>query len=161
MLKFTCNLMLVILTIMLVHQHCGAQTEQEKFLAAHSSARTAVGVAPLVWSVTVANYAQRYADSHRGDCRMVHSGGPYGENLAWSSGELLIAQAVQMWVDEKKDYDYGSNTCRSGAVCGHYTQVVWRNSKSLGCAKVRCNNGGTLITCNYDPPGNYINQRPY
>ncbi|KAK9988777.1 hypothetical protein SO802_029016 [Lithocarpus litseifolius] len=65
-----------------------------------------------------------------------------------------------MWVAEKPKYDYNSNSCVGGE-CHHYTQVVWSNSVRLGCAKVRCNNGATIISCNYDPPGNYVNQRPY
>ena len=70
--------------------------------------------------------------------------------------------AVGLWVNEKSNYDSNSNTCAAGNVCGHYTQVVWENSLRLGCGKVRCdNNRGTLIICNYDPPGNYVGQRPY
>ncbi|KAJ6315255.1 hypothetical protein OIU78_018692 [Salix suchowensis] len=102
------------------------------------------------------NYVQRLT----GDCRLVHSGGPYGENLAGSSGDLSGSAAVKLWVDEKPKYDYNSNTCVGGE-CRHYTQVVWRKSVRLGCAKARCNNGGTIISCNYDPPGNYANERPY
>ncbi|GLT72516.1 hypothetical protein SLA2020_444430 [Shorea laevis] len=109
----------------------------------------------------MAAYAQDYANKRIGDCNLVHSGGPYGENLAWSSADLSGTAAVKMWVDEKADYDYNSNSCAAGKVCGHYTQVVWRNSVRLGCAKVRCNSGGTFIGCNYDPPGNYNGQRPY
>ncbi|KAF2294253.1 hypothetical protein GH714_008615 [Hevea brasiliensis] len=39
--------------------------------------------------------------------------------------------------------------------------VVWHNSVRLGCAKMKCNNGGTFIGCNNDPPGNFDGQRPY
>ncbi|KAK2998900.1 hypothetical protein RJ639_023346, partial [Escallonia herrerae] len=45
-----------------------------------------------------------------------------------------------------------------GQMCGHYTQVVWRNSVRLGCARVQSNSGWWFIACNYDPPGNYIAQ---
>ncbi|GLT36818.1 hypothetical protein SLA2020_111710 [Shorea laevis] len=138
-----------------------AQDLPQDYLSAHNTARAAVGVGPMTWNTTVATYAKNYLNQHIGDCKMVHSGGPYGENLAWGSADLSGTNAVQMWVDEKANYDYNSNSCAPGAVCGHYTQVVWRNSVRLGCAKVRCNNGGTLISCNYDPPGNYIGQRPY
>ncbi|GMJ10655.1 hypothetical protein like AT4G33720 [Hibiscus trionum] len=95
------------------------------------------------------------------DCNLEHSGGPYGENLAWGSGDLSVTDAVAMWVNEGADYDYDSNSCAPDKVCGHYTQVVWRNSVRLGCAKVTCNNGGTFITCNYDPAGNVIGEKPY
>ncbi|GAY31909.1 hypothetical protein CUMW_280810 [Citrus unshiu] len=34
----------------------------------------------------------------------------------------------------------GANTCAlNGTKCAIYTQVVWRNSVRLGCAKERCN----------------------
>lgn len=143
-------------------QASNAQDSPQDFLNAHNSARAAVGVGQMTWDNKVASYAQQYAKSHIGDCSLVHSGGPYGENLAWSSGDLSGTDAVRMWVNEKANYNYGSNTCASGKVCGHYTQVVWRKSVRLGCAKVRCNNNkGTFIGCNYDPPGNYIGQKPY
>ncbi|OMO92160.1 Allergen V5/Tpx-1-related protein [Corchorus olitorius] len=138
-----------------------AQDSPQDYLDAHNTARAAVGVGPMTWDDTVAAYAQNYANQRIGDCNLVHSDGPYGENLAWSSGDLSGTDAVKMWVDEKADYDYGSNTCAPNKVCGHYTQVVWRNSVRLGCAKVRCNSGGTFIGCNYDPPGNYVGEKPY
>ncbi|KAL6210011.1 hypothetical protein ACLB2K_020949 [Fragaria x ananassa] len=106
-------------------------------------------------------YAQRYANSHSGDCNLVHSNGPYGESLAKSSGDLSGTSAVNLWVGEKAYYNYNSNTCASGMVCGHYTQVVWRKSVRVGCARVKCMNGGTFIGCNYDPPGNYAGEKPY
>uniref|UniRef100_A0A6N2MBU6 SCP domain-containing protein n=1 Tax=Salix viminalis TaxID=40686 RepID=A0A6N2MBU6_SALVM len=108
----------------------------------------------MIWDNTVAAFARSYINGLSGSCRMVHSGGPYGENLAWGSPDLAGTAAVKMWVDERANYDYNSNSCVGGE-CLHYTQVVWRNSVRLGCAKVRCNNGGTIISCNYDPPGNY------
>ena len=109
----------------------------------------------------VAAYAQDYANQRRGDCALEHSSGPYGVNIAWSSGDMSGVEAVNMWVNEQADYDYGSNTCASGKQCGHYTQIVWENSVRLGCAKVSCDNGQTFIACNYDPQGNIVGEWPY
>ncbi|KAJ6896156.1 pathogenesis-related protein 1-like [Populus alba x Populus x berolinensis] len=138
-----------------------AQDNPQDYLDAHNAARAAVGVGPLTWDTTVQAYAQNYANQRAGDCNLVHSGGPYGENLAWSSAGLSGTDAVKMWVDEKAYYDYNSNSCAAGQQCGHYTQVVWRNSARVGCAKVTCSTGGTFIGCNYDPPGNYVGEKPY
>lgn len=138
-----------------------AQDSQQDYLDVHNRARRAVGVAPIRWHADVAAYARQYALRRRGDCRLIHSGGRYGENLAGSTGDLSGADAVRLWVNEKNDYFYNSNTCRSGKACGHYTQVVWRNSVWVGCAKVRCNSGGTFIICSYDPPGNVRGRWPY
>ncbi|CAH2076985.1 unnamed protein product [Thlaspi arvense] len=138
-----------------------AQDRIQDYLDVHNRARAQVGVRPLKWHPDVAEYARQYALRMRGDCRLTHSGGRYGENLAGSTVDLSGAAAVTMWVNERSDYDYDSNTCRSGKVCGHYTQVVWRNSEWVGCAKVGCNNGGTFIICSYDPPGNVKGSRPF
>ncbi|KAD5317938.1 hypothetical protein R6Q59_033267 [Mikania micrantha] len=139
-----------------------AQNSQQDYLDAHNAARAQVSVGNMVWNTTVAAYAQSYANQRIGDCNMVHSGGPYGENLAEGSGTFTGTAAVNLWVNEKTYYDYTTNTCASGHTCGHYTQVVWRNSVQLGCARVQCtNNGWWFVICSYYPPGNYIGQAPY
>ncbi|WZY86296.1 hypothetical protein YC2023_032680 [Brassica napus] len=68
--------------------------------------------AAIRWHADVAAYARQYALRMRGDCRLIHSGGRYGENLVGSTGDLSGADAVRLWVNEKKDYFYNSNTCR-------------------------------------------------
>ncbi|GMN47148.1 hypothetical protein TIFTF001_016339 [Ficus carica] len=145
-----------------VLESCRAQDSPQDFLAPHNRARAQVGVGPMTWDESVAAYARDYANKRKGDCKLIHSGGRYGENIAWGSGDLSAASAVGMWVAEKSLYDYNSNKCIGDPWgCLHYTQVVWRKSTRLGCAKVRCVSGGTFIICNYNPPGNYNGQRPY
>ncbi|CAJ1936224.1 unnamed protein product [Sphenostylis stenocarpa] len=140
-----------------------AQCSVADVLKGHNDARADLEVdVPLPhldWNDTLADYAQNYANQRKSDCQLEHSHGPYGENLAVSTGDINCALAVRLWVDEKRFYDYSTNSC--DGVCGHYTQVVWRNTLRVGCAKVACDDGGTFIGCNYDPPGNYIGERPY
>ncbi|EFH45454.1 hypothetical protein ARALYDRAFT_491309 [Arabidopsis lyrata subsp. lyrata] len=140
-----------------------AQDGPKDYLAVHNRARDHVGVPHIKWHAGAARYAWNYAQIRKRDCRLKHSNsrGRYGENLAWSSGDMSGAAAVRLWVKEKSDYFHKSNTCRAGKQCGHYTQVVWKNSEWVGCAKVKCDNGGTFVTCNYFPPGNIRGRWPY
>ncbi|XP_078169835.1 pathogenesis-related protein PRB1-3-like [Carex rostrata] len=140
-----------------------AQNTQQDYVNSHNTARAAVGVGNVSWNNTVQQYAQTYANSRKGDCKLVHSGGPYGENIFWGPATSFTGvDAVNAWVDEKQYYDHSTNSCASGHVCGHYTQVVWRNSNQIGCARVVCdNNAGVFIICNYYPPGNYVGESPY
>ncbi|CAN0920977.1 Basic form of pathogenesis-related protein 1 [Linum grandiflorum] len=131
------------------------------YVEAHNAVRAAVGVGPVTWNATVAAYAQAYAESRvHGNCELQHSGGPYGENIAEGYGDLEGTDAVKMWASEKRNYDYGSNSC-VGESCLHYTQIVWRESVRVGCGRAKCDNGWVFVTCNYDPFGNIQGQRPY
>ncbi|KAL3621047.1 hypothetical protein CASFOL_035959 [Castilleja foliolosa] len=158
--SFHLAILFFIALTMLQHDPC-LGTPQE-YLDPHNAARAEVGVGPMVWDENVAAFAQSYANSRIGDCKLAHSGNQqYGENIAEGSGDFTSQAAVGLWVGEKSNYDHASNTCVGGE-CRHYTQVVWRNSVRLGCARVQCsNNGWWFVTCNYDPPGNYQDQSPY
>ncbi|XXG51670.1 hypothetical protein AAC387_Pa03g0190 [Persea americana] len=134
-----------------------------QFLAPHNEARAALGMRPLVWDWRVARYAAWYANQRRGDCALRHSNGPYGENIFWGSGGgWTPAQVVGAWVEERKWYQHRTNSCAGGQECGHYTQIIWGSTRRVGCAMVTClGSRGEFITCKYDPPGNYIGERPY
>ncbi|TVU40940.1 hypothetical protein EJB05_14426, partial [Eragrostis curvula] len=143
-----------------------AQNSAQDFVNLHNAAREAVGLGQVHWDDNVAAYAQSYAAQRQGDCTLMHSTNrPYGENIymgpagkAWSA-----ADAVGLWVEEKQYYDHATNSCSAPVdkSCGHYTQIVWRDSTAIGCARVDCSNGGVFIICSYNPPGNVIGQSPY
>lgn len=132
----------------------------------HNQARAMVSPSPstaipdLAWSDELAADAAIVAD----ECEFEHSGNGHGENLFASAGYTPDAlDVVGSWVSESVDYSYRSNSCESGEVCGHYTQVVWRTTTEVGCALRECTTGSpfggdfstwTLVVCNYDPPGN-------
>jgi pathogenesis-related protein 1 len=143
-----------------------ARAEPARFagmLAAHNRARRAVGVPDLQWSDRLARIAQGWADRLRGEgCAMRHSGtAGIGENLAWAAGQHLSpAAVVAMWVEEARAFNPGNGTCAAGAVCGHYTQVVWRDTHLVGCGMASCG-GSEVWVCNYSPPGNVERERPY
>ncbi|KAG9456013.1 hypothetical protein H6P81_000521 [Aristolochia fimbriata] len=124
-----------------------------QFLGPHNAVRSALGMRPLVWDTRVARYAQWYANQRRRDCALRHSNGPYGENIFWGSGTgWSPAQAVTAWAGERKWYRYWTNDCASGRECGHYTQMIWRTTRRLGCAKVTCS-GAKGVVLLFPGPG--------
>lgn len=150
----------------------------DDFVCAHNAAREAAQpepsppLPPMTWDPALAQIAQDYAET----CTWTHNEhrsstypGYVGENLyitTWP--DSTPETAVMSWADEAQYYDYATDTCQSGEVCGHYTQVVWRDSIKVGCARVFCssvaNIGWTdadLYVCNYAPGGNYQGERPY
>ncbi|XP_013646411.2 pathogenesis-related leaf protein 6-like [Brassica napus] len=162
MSTFTTTSVLIVAISILIIASSVQSTEQQDYLNTHNAARSQVGVPNIVWNATIASYALNYANARRSDCNLVYSAGPYRENLAKGSSSTFSAiSAVNLWVAEKPYYNYSTNSCTGGKHCFHYTQVVWRDSVKLGCARVQCTNGWWFVICNYDTPGNYIGQYPY
>ncbi|KAK9144010.1 hypothetical protein Syun_013410 [Stephania yunnanensis] len=139
------------------------RTERRQFLYEHNMVRKQHNEPPLAWNKTLMWYARAYAKKRVGDCEMTHSSGPYGENIYWGSefDRHSATDAVRAWAGEATDYNKGSNECAQGKMCGHYTQMVWKDSTSVGCARARCADGGAFVICSYDPPGNYVGESPF
>ncbi|XP_022143879.1 pathogenesis-related protein 1A [Momordica charantia] len=133
-----------------------------EFLVAHNKVRTKVTHPPFGWDKKLARYARRWGMKRCGDCKMIHSYGPYGENLFWGAlDHWTPTEVVESWASEVQFYDAQNNACSEGQMCGHYTQIIWKDSAKIGCARVQCQSGGLLIICEYDPPGNYVNESPF
>jgi uncharacterized protein YkwD len=140
------------------NQYRRGQVQHNRYRALHSAPK-------LIWNTALANSAARWASR----CTFAHSntGGAYGENLYVTSqrnaGGAALVDAVKAWYAEIKDYNY--NNPGFSSATGHFTQVVWKASRQLGCAVQDCANiqgftAGTMVVCQYKPPGNVIGQFP-
>ena len=124
----------------------------------------------------MAKIADEWANhlASKNDCVMEHrSGEPVngytvGENLFWQMNmppPPVLAEpqtVVQSWASEEPFYDYEGNTCQEGEMCGHYTQLVWADTKEVGCAMQTCDDLGSQVwVCNYHPAGNWVGEWPY
>jgi pathogenesis-related protein 1 len=142
--------------------------EVEQLTKLHNKARSDVGVGPLKWSSELASYAQEWADRLASEsCKVEHrphSGKwlqKHGENLfIGPAGFYGVADAVKAWGSERVFYKGSVLNYSNWYSSGHYTQMVWSNTKHLGCAKGECD-GNIIVVCNYDPPGNVLGQKPY
>lgn len=134
-------------------QPAGLSKDAAQILSAHNRYRADHCAAPMTWSPKLEQVAQAWANSLKADgCKFGHSGGQYGENLAAGTSGTLDGNAVAaMWYDEIKDYDFKSGGFSMQT--GHFTQVVWKGTSSIGCGKATCR-GMDIWVCNYDPPGN-------
>ncbi len=156
--------------------------DRRRMLAAHNRWRAMLGIAALKWSAPLEKKARAWAGTLKAEngCRMKHSGP--GENLFWASplkvttrrgGRVLRVEnrvqdisedeAVAGWGNERQWYSYDDNGCRApaGKSCGHYTQMVWRDSIEVGCAMDICPDSSQIWVCNYAPAGNVVGRRPY
>lgn len=141
----------------------GEPPGMEGMVAAHNAVRAGVGVPDVIWDDALADIAAEWAAWLAADgCYLEHDySSPYGENLYWSSFQSNPTQVVDAWASEVVYYDYPSNSCERGEMCGHYTQLVWSTTERVGCAMATCADGSEIWMCDYDPPGNYVGEWPY
>jgi pathogenesis-related protein 1 len=150
---------------------------RQEVVAAHNKWRAEVGVGKLSYSPDLARSAQKWADNLKksNQCHMRHSKpeGKYGENIywasaiVWSSGrrelqKIPSSKPVDSWGSERQDYDYATNSCKPGKMCGHYTQMVWKSTTKVGCAIAVCEDTQDQVwVCQYQPAGNWVGSKPY
>jgi pathogenesis-related protein 1 len=132
-----------------------------------NEARAAVGVNSFIWNSSAAAACASWLNTlAKKGCAYDHPPEPYpyGQNLAAAEDFDPVSSAVETWVDEGAKYTLATmpNGCSTGNIadCGHYTQVVWRASTSVGCAVNDCNNIN-YVCCDYYPRGNVLGQKPY
>lgn len=141
----------------------------QRALAAHNVERDRVGVPRLKWNPTLARQAEEWGRSLARRGVLQHSGddvrGGAGENL-WmgTAGHWPVEAMIGMFVEEKRHFRPATfpNISRTGnwADVGHYTQLVWRDTREVGCA-VATARGNDVLVCRYWPAGNVYGERAY
>ena len=73
--------------------------------------------------------------AYRSNGLTARKGGPYGENLA--QGYSDISRSIDAWGNERRDYDFSRGDFSEST--GHFTQLVWKASSTVGCGRKFCN----------------------
>ena len=136
-------------------------------MAAHNSLRKKHKAPSLTKSKEVAKLAQDATDkcAELGELKHTfhsYKGASTCQNLVFiydlsvytSSPDIIIKK---WYYDEEPHYDYNKGTSKDGEVVWHFTAMVWKSNKEIGCAYTpgKWKNGkGFYIACEYYPAGN-------
>jgi len=126
-------------------------------LSEHNNYRAMHGVAPLQYNARLEAFAIKRAEHMASTDIFAHpSNLPYGENLYWRSGRVpSCTNALDMWYREVDYYNFRRGNFSPKT--GHFTQMIWKDSRYVGCASAKSRRSGRIyIACNYYPPGNVI-----
>ena len=141
--------------------------QERDWLDAHNFARDDVGLPPLAWSDRLARDAASWA-RHLARNDLYDHASPdqrrgQGENL-WRGpkGYWAAWEKIGFFIEEKRHFRPGnfpdvSRTGRWNDVA-HYTQVIWPQTREVGCASVHTETDEVLV-CRYWPAGNVWGHR--
>ncbi|EEH41494.1 hypothetical protein PAAG_03057 [Paracoccidioides lutzii Pb01] len=138
-------------------------TDYKSLVLKHHNIHRANHSAPsLTWSDSMESYALTLANR----CVFKHDVSigdeSYGQNIGYGIDRQNIGKMITnlMYNNEADLYIdlYGEDNPDMSRFSdwGHFTQIVWKSTKSVGCATVKCSNYlGWNTVCNYSPPGNF------
>ncbi len=141
-------------------------SEERVWLKEHNAARAQFGSAPVRWNSDLEREARQWANRLARSNQFQHSDyrarNGTGENL-WmgTRGYYQPAQMIAGFVEERRYFKPGrfpqvSRTGNWGDV-GHYTQIVWPETREVGCAKA-ANRSNEVLVCRYWPSGNVMGE---
>lgn len=130
-------------------------------LRAHNEYRVRHGVSPLKLSKKLCKHAEEWARVLANRGVLIHrNNSQYGENIfcSWSShahnNHVSGREPVDNWYNEITQHVFHKEPATLKT--GHFTQVVWKESRELGVGMAKNRSGEIFVVANYDPPGNYI-----
>ncbi|CAH1233628.1 GLIPR2 [Branchiostoma lanceolatum] len=135
---------------------------QDECLKLHNEKRRLHGAADLTWCPKCADFADRVVKAlHDANSPLKHTKSAYrtwrvngrlvvhGENLMYKSPRVDCQTAVESWYEEKDIYN-PRRPLVDIETSGHFTQMVWKDTWSVGCAQTQ-----RYFACIYEQAGNW------
>jgi len=89
----------------------------------------------------------------------------YVESLSNGFPALNMSKVAILWNNERNYWNFQTQTCATGQICGHWSQLEWARSSKVGCGYAQCSNmnvAGSIwqyalfVVCDYMNPGNVV-----
>ena len=137
-------------------------------LNAHNKYRAMHSAPPLTWNREIAQFTEAWCNKLKKMGKIIYSSRDdrdgRGENLYTKthvSRRIFTSlnaaeqaeEAVERWYSEKDNYDFSDPGYQANTA--HFTNVIWKSTKQLGCGYAFTDD--TYWTCcNYYPAGNVL-----
>jgi len=129
-------------------------------LKEHNSRRKIMGAKNFFWSDTLEMFANDIAENIAKKPFSYEIDNYYGCNIYRCSNKPNAKEIVNFWATEQRYYLGGAVSESGLQVYSHYTQIIWKQTVSVGCAISQTEGGTFIVVCLYNPKGNILGQKP-
>ena len=102
-------------------------------------------------NILAKNYAEKIINNKENIEPLLYNKYVLGENIFISKTGLSSQEIFEAWYNEHKNYDFNKNKFQKGT--GHFTQLVWKETKEVGFGKIEIGDLLCLVALYY-PAGN-------
>ncbi|KAF7845837.1 hypothetical protein BT93_L0395 [Corymbia citriodora subsp. variegata] len=147
-----------------------ATTYEQLVLAHHNVHRANHSATDVIWSANLAAIALSIAETCVYEHNTTAGGGGYGQNIAAGVEASGIGEVISdLFYNGEVNYFVGlygeaSPDMTNFEHWGHFSQIVWKATTTVGCATYDCSSSGLanvgsdvspyFTVCNYEGPGN-------
>ena len=163
--SFKTNLIILKLLILPIYSVIDSNTLNNILLQEHNKYRYTHNSRKLSLDSNIIKDAAVYAESlaKNSDPNYLEPSGSYynsdekyGENLFQCNKKSCktanISLVTSIWYNETNNYDYSLNKGQKGTY--NFTQMIWKNTKKMGCGIGYRNDSSYKVVCFYYPRGN-------
>ena len=131
----------------------------------HNKYRVQHGSKELTLNLDLCEIAQKYAEKCSETntidnyCNLYNNNEIIGQNIEVvdnKKNELNVSEICKKWYNEKYKYDFTLNKFTTGAK--HFTQLIWKDTKSVGFGYSTSDDGKIYFVAYYYPAGNIFNK---
>ncbi|XP_054830310.1 serotriflin-like [Eublepharis macularius] len=144
---------------------------QKEIVKTHNDLRKIVdppasNMLKMTWNEKIAESAKRWANQ----CKLAISpnnlrsinGIFCGENIFYANYASSWSDVIKMWYKGGSNFKYGVGAIDTKKSIAGFTQIIWYNSREVGCAVAHCPDTKYpfFYVCQYCPAGNIVNLMP-
>lgn len=135
---------------------------RQRALIKHNQLRALHGAPPLRLDIDICNKSQHYAEQLANNNNLIQDTDnkffeSYGENIYSNMNGLNPEKMVSTWYNEIKEYNY-DNPEEDPGNTGHFTQIVWKNTQTVGFGFAKNKQNYYYGVAHYYPAGNVMNE---
>lgn len=147
------KILLVIISILSFHisfSQIIIDSLKGELLIEHNFYRQVANVKPLIWSEMLSEKAKEQATLIAKNPNNYPHNLPYGMNIYKSSNISDASSIVDYWAIEQRYFDGNAESIKNKKF-PRYAQIIWQQTRAVGCAIDSTKGGVYIIVCLYNP----------
>ncbi len=158
-MRHTLTILILLITLFQGLSQQLTNEQKKSIVERHNFYRAIVGADSLVWSDNLEEEAEKCAE-YMAEKPLLKCETSYGMNYYKYIDTIGVDSIVDIWAREQTLYYGQPITSENILYLSHYSQIIWKDTRQIGCALKKNKAGVLIFVCIYNPKGNIRGDKP-